>query len=118
MHDWIVGNLKRRGTRIKGLDWSLIFGVTCWSLWKCRNEWIFNNKDQEVFQLVQRIRLYTTKINLVVENLSILDGVVGPQGFAWSLPHPQYYKLNTDGAFNHASNRTFADGIIRNDTGQ
>ncbi|KAF7821084.1 Ribonuclease H-like protein [Senna tora] len=42
LQDWILCNLSKNMGYEEDLDWSSKFGITCWLVWKQRNQWVFN----------------------------------------------------------------------------
>lgn len=90
--EWISDNLE------KGSQWSTIFSVSCWWLWKWRNLSLF---DQE-FQMPTNPEVIITKY---AWECSTLIGKYDAQGMTktkkyirWVYPQAGWVKLNFDGA--------------------
>lgn len=76
----------------------IIFGVTIWSLWKMRNEFIFNGVHCEAQQMFCKIKYHVDEIvdggsKLKSLNVGKVESFIG-----WSFPKNDWVKVNVDGA--------------------
>ena len=90
------------GTGVNNDDWKRVFALTCWWLWKWRNERAFNSSsnipvDQRSFILarVKQVELAMSRVCPIHQNLPTqkVDSLV-----KWCHPGVGWVKLNTDGA--------------------
>ncbi|CAI0453961.1 unnamed protein product [Linum tenue] len=112
--DWLARNLKDSKT-------GLLFGVAAWYLWKRRNEWIFNNKQQETQTLVQRIQSWTNTIREAQSNEKVIHSSQQRKTtteIAWVPPNPDWVVVNSDGSVKHPDSLAAAGGLVRDSWGR
>ncbi|KAJ1415138.1 Ribonuclease H domain [Sesbania bispinosa] len=110
--DWFKMNLIG-GT---GGNWSLIFGLSVWQLWRCRNERVFDNKAVSSVEVVGRIH------NLArIGDAHCLSGLDqnhrGMKLVRWCSPEQGWIKFNVDGSVKSASKSTGCGGVMRDHCG-
>lgn len=97
---WLMRNLSAQKCG-KGDEWLRAFAMTCWWLWKWRNERIFNNNpriplDQGAFIMA---RCREVRMALEIEGSCLSSKRKREEVMIrWSYPREGWVKLNTDGA--------------------
>ena len=118
---WFAVNF-RGADMLNSEEWSRMFTVTCWWLWKWRNERCFQTSpkipvDQRSF-IFARVR----QIDLAMKNPSDLVEHQRPQRLEafirWIHPGVGWVKLNTDGAAKGNPGPAGAGGLIRGYRGE
>lgn len=61
--DWFAVNLARRKLVVNNILWSVLFGVTCWLIWKWRNIFIFEGKWIALQGCLNTIFSFATSVN-------------------------------------------------------
>ncbi|CAN1787382.1 Putative ribonuclease H protein At1g65750 [Linum perenne] len=88
--DWCVVLLKNQD--------SLKLGITCWYLWKSRNEWTFSNLNNSAATTAAKINSWAQAVQAAFVS-------------------SRWVVLNTDGSVSAQSGRAAAGGLIRNEVG-
>ncbi|KAL5171611.1 putative ribonuclease H protein [Glycine soja] len=98
---------------IKG-DKGILFSITCWFIWRSRNEEIFNDKVQPVWHIANQIH---TLNDIIYKDVTQSLQQPSPMLVLWIAPPGNVMKLNTDGsAFGNLGQAGFG-GIIRDNLG-
>lgn len=98
--DWLLHNLKEGATNM-GSEWPRVFAITCWWLWRWRNDRSFNRSPSIPLDQVSFIFLRVGEIKKAMEQRE--QGTVNKQGrrqeilVKWVSPKEGWVKLNTDG---------------------
>lgn len=112
MENLICGDLAKETSKE---DLGAIFQL-CWSIWKARNNFVFNGKypiPEEVID--QGAKANTDYLNAVLCRVrKVSNGTV--QMGRWTLPPPSVFKVNCDGALKSSSSLA-AFGVIVRDFG-
>ncbi|KAJ1398465.1 Reverse transcriptase zinc-binding domain [Sesbania bispinosa] len=98
--DWIFSNISSKGTSNGGLPWHLLFGVTCWCIWKYRNAVVFSDETWDPNKIV------STSMHLACEFVSCCQRVILPNRpmtpytapVRWLPPRDGWVKWNVDGS--------------------
>ncbi|CAN1170479.1 Putative ribonuclease H protein At1g65750 [Linum perenne] len=110
--DWCVVLLKNHD--------SLKLGITCWYLWKSRNEWIFSNLNNSAATTAAKINSWSQTVQAAFVS-SPKHVKINPDrdrvDIAWEPGPPGWVVLNTDGSVSAQSGRAAAGGLIRNEAG-
>ncbi|CAL1401621.1 unnamed protein product [Linum trigynum] len=100
---------------------SPLFEVTCWNLWKNRNNWVFEKQLASTQQLLNQVRALRRQI----EQAGVMARKVLGAGLArnmeligWKRSLSGWFCLNTDGSVTGGQVITAAGGVIRNDEGR
>ncbi|GKV09037.1 hypothetical protein SLEP1_g20594 [Rubroshorea leprosula] len=97
--------------------WSMLFLALLWYIWKSRNALIFEDKrlpPQIVLQQATSLAM-NTRLALATQ-ISSCPRV--SRWVRWYPPDLPFFKLNTDGAMNHATTKASAGGLIRDHEGR
>ncbi|CAN1822388.1 Putative ribonuclease H protein At1g65750 [Linum perenne] len=100
-------------------DSSLQFGITCWYLWKARNERIFTGSTESAAAVAfKSSRWRETVQNALTRDTGILDGRSPRESvdIGWQAGRPGWVILNSDGSV--VQGRAAAGGILRDDEGR
>ncbi|CAN1729274.1 Putative ribonuclease H protein At1g65750 [Linum perenne] len=115
IQDWISKG-------IQNSDFSLIFGITLWILWKARNEDIFDNRSVTSDQLRLRVLNWTAGVRETMKAESrALSGVVKRSRetlLKWIPAPDDWITVNCDGSVIHPHGQAAAGGIIRDSSGR
>lgn len=118
--------------------WWAIFYIISWSIWKERNERIFNNsassKDKLCDLILTRLGWWIKawgdpfpySISEMVQNPSCLDwcdlsvptSIKPAPDIPWAPPSPNGLKWNVDASYNPRLNRAAIGGVLRNHRGE
>ncbi|CAN1160447.1 Putative ribonuclease H protein At1g65750, partial [Linum perenne] len=115
IQDWITKG-------IQNSDFSLIFGITLWILWKARNEDIFDNSSVTSDQLRLRVLNWTAGVRETMK----AESRVLPEVVRWRretllkwIPAPDdWITVNCDGSVIHPHGQAAAGGILRDSSGR
>lgn len=114
--DWLTLNTREFCTNFEGLEWNVVFIITCWWIWKMCNDKVFNRGDLKVdFKFIRKqvhetARVYREGDSMNLQHKEILINWV-PSLKGW-------LKLNTDQAAQRAFGIAGCGGIIRDHLGQ
>ncbi|CAN1169620.1 Putative ribonuclease H protein At1g65750 [Linum perenne] len=100
-------------------DGSLIFGITCWYLWRARNERIFTGSTENSISVAFKCRRWRDTVQSALErDTSILDErrTRVEANIAWQAGGPGWVTLNSDGSV--VQGRAAAGGILRDNEGR
>ena len=121
LKEWLLGNIEKRIMR-SDEDWPQMFSVTCWWLWRWRNERCFKSEPRIPLDQVSFI---VARLKDVREACSREKGPVGSDGprreemyVRWRYPSIGWVRLNTDGASKGNPGKAGAGGIIRGHRGE
>ncbi|KAI5352205.1 hypothetical protein L3X38_005096 [Prunus dulcis] len=115
LHPWLLSNFCSKNMFLQ-IPWKTLFGVICWHLWKWRNDFIFNNKDDLPFNPRELI-LSATKEWIKASTNNQLGGDKIQVSLAWTPPENGVLKLNVDGSLMKSSGSIGAGGVIRDHLG-
>ncbi|CAN1146372.1 Putative ribonuclease H protein At1g65750 [Linum perenne] len=99
----------------------LIFGVTCWQLWKLRNERIFTDSHTPVAAATIKIGNWICSIKTAMEREISLMGngrLREVVELAWDPGPTGWMVLNTDGSVSSDRRRATAGGLLRDAEGR
>ncbi|CAN1318548.1 Putative ribonuclease H protein At1g65750, partial [Linum perenne] len=102
-------------------DRQLLFGITCWYLWKARNERVFDNINTSALVVAQKAEAWSSVVSLALERDSTWLEAQGPKtatDITWQPGPSGWVTLNTDGAVNRNTNKATAGGLIRTEEGR
>ncbi|KAF7824308.1 hypothetical protein G2W53_022452 [Senna tora] len=119
--DWISLNLTSHLSIEKGLNWNCFFSFAIWSIWKQRNESVFNEVRNSAITLIPSIKAQYYEFMNVLSLKSI--GSLNQNSLwrappIWSPPDTGWCKINVDGSFNEDSNNITCGGVIRDHEGK
>lgn len=114
--EWLKNNLADLGTRLNGLLWSTLFGVTCWFLWKWRNQYIFSGTT--VLRKKEILLAFTNEVQRLNDSSPRLNSTSKQcRMVGWLLPEEGFIKLNRDGSFKSTISRPAARSVLRDSHG-
>ncbi|XP_059649952.1 uncharacterized protein LOC132295667 [Cornus florida] len=95
-------------------DCTSLATFVCWSIWKCRNDLVFNRKRWNPFDVAQKAFTDFQEFQEVSRQNNLLSLPFCPVWLfpaVWSAPALECFKLNFDAAFN-SSHQTCGGGVI------
>lgn len=99
---WFKENLEELKGRDEEPDWTIVFGVTLDTIWRNRNECIFEQKSSPANVCIIKIRNHVEGIKgCKVKNQALWPQILPssvPTQMAWSPPPMGVWKLNCDGS--------------------
>ncbi|CAN1799141.1 Putative ribonuclease H protein At1g65750 [Linum perenne] len=100
----------------------LLFGVTCWWLWRARNDRVFNNKLTTADSLTRHIQVWVALVGDTLERDQFISHTGPPtrtgELIAWEPAPQEWVTLNSDGSVISASGQAAAGGLIRDHQGR
>ncbi|KAF7820682.1 putative ribonuclease H protein At1g65750 family [Senna tora] len=120
LQQWFQLNLCRNLGSIN-FDWNISFAITCWSIWRWRNEHIFGNGGENTtdpfFVIIHRIRSCSEDFSSSVVSVS-RKPTRREEVIKWCPPNEEWVKVNIDGASSRDGERRAAcGGIVRDQDG-
>ncbi|KAF7837882.1 ribonuclease H [Senna tora] len=121
LRDWISLNL-HSNLGVFDLSWKEVFATTCWSMWRRRNEQVFNQRDfsvtDPVFTILQQVRMASEAYRDVLSTSRSFPSRSGCL-VRWSHPEEEWLKVNVDGACKSSTTeRASCGGVIRDHEGR
>ncbi|CAN1757951.1 Putative ribonuclease H protein At1g65750 [Linum perenne] len=108
LNDWLLNLINN--------ERNLLLGITCWHLWKARNEMIFEGADQPALSLVRKITNWSVVVSKAAGRLNqsrLLNKGKARVDIAWEPGPAGWLVLNTDGSVINPSGIAAAGGVIR-----
>ncbi|CAN1773739.1 Putative ribonuclease H protein At1g65750 [Linum perenne] len=107
---------------IQKLELCLLFGVTCWWLWRSRNDRVFNNKLTTADSLTRHIQVWVALVGDTLERDRFISHTGPPtrtkEYSSWEPAPPEWVTLNSDGSVISKSGQAAAGGLIRDHQGR
>ncbi|CAL1403037.1 unnamed protein product [Linum trigynum] len=107
---------------IKKEQFSLEFGLLCWSLWKTRIDRIFAGKIVSPEAFLQRVQAWITVVRDALDKDRLIHQPNPPirteVEISWKPPPPEWVTLNTDGSVIGATGQAAAGGLLRDHLGR
>ncbi|KAF7801779.1 putative ribonuclease H-like domain-containing protein [Senna tora] len=97
-----------------------LFAVSCWLLWKRRNDWIFNSNNRNNLDIIPTIDAHVrfvmeaSSLNSVINFVSMNEIF---REYKWNPPDEGWIKFNTDGSYNLNSSDICCGGVARDYNG-
>ncbi|KAF7838891.1 ribonuclease H [Senna tora] len=122
LKNWLEVNMKRNFGSTE-LEWRTTFAITCWSLWRWRNEHVFGLNDGAhtdiFFTIIQRVRNCRSDFGSLLSNAKKKpDRVV--KHIRWLPPEAGWVKVNVDGACSSKGRdhgHAACGGVVRDENG-
>ncbi|XP_038688673.1 uncharacterized protein LOC119987842 [Tripterygium wilfordii] len=114
--DWLSYNLCKNSVTDLGASWDTMFVVAIWSIWRSRNDMVFNDKDYLVDSKLMWIKRYLAEIKQAFSlhaSVLVRKGMYGLQMIGWSPPPQGWVTLNTDGCSKGEHGAAGAGGLLR-----
>lgn len=118
--DWVLNNLQGKDpfTTSVSLPWQMTFVVACWTIWRERNNVVFNQKNRDPQQIVfgiyhQAHEINNNNLKLSKLGLGKVETLIG-----WSFPQDEWVKCNVDGACKGGGAATGCGGVLRDNSGR
>ncbi|CAN1132929.1 Putative ribonuclease H protein At1g65750 [Linum perenne] len=100
----------------------LLFGVTCWWLWRARNDRVFNNKHTTADSLTRHIQVWVALVGETLERDRFITHTGPPtrteEYISWERAPPVWVTLNSDGSVISESGQAATGGLIRDHQGR
>ncbi|XP_074305989.1 uncharacterized protein LOC141641217 [Silene latifolia] len=117
---WISKNASD-GIPLASHDWSMKFAITCWWIWRWRNNVTFGRSDDNPLEPIRFLRQQFEITRKALGPFSIfipIPGTVHEERFIrWNTPPHGWVFLNTDGASKGNPGPAGCGGILRDETG-
>ncbi|KAF7811558.1 ribonuclease H [Senna tora] len=117
--DWIQWNHAHHANGTLGLDWKILFAISCWIIWKKRNKLVFENISTSVDDLYFSILNFARAVERSREDLKITAHI--PQRITrfvgWQPPRTGGVKCNVDGSVHGVHHSATCGGVIRDEAG-
>lgn len=116
---WLDWNLASADIGLVPWNWSALFGIAIWAIWKDRNSLVFSNSScmgEELWSLVCNHTHFYEYVS--VNSKSSTDLNQGSSSATWIKPHQGVFKLNVDGSHSIKGNNFACGGSIRIDSGE
>ncbi|KAF7807476.1 hypothetical protein G2W53_039637 [Senna tora] len=116
--NWLERNLS--GNMGRNTDcWPVLFAITCWTMWKMRNEEVFQDTGQSsvdpVFYILHLTNISKKAYMQKQQQLSTRTRV--ERVVKWCKPEEGWVKVNSDGASKSNRHGAACSVVIRNDAG-
>ncbi|KAF3970649.1 hypothetical protein CMV_005672 [Castanea mollissima] len=112
LKEWLRSNGKDSSIR-GGLQWRILFPFAVWSIWKSRNQSVFNGKSQNP-RLATSIRAQAFEfLCCAASPRQAVCNVI--KQIRWERPPNGWKKLNTDGSRMGSNGQAGCGGIVRDE---
>ncbi|VFQ82986.1 unnamed protein product [Cuscuta campestris] len=121
MRRWVGDNLRRKKGRHDNNNWAATFAVTCWWIWRWRNNVAFGGDDLDTQYKVAWIKGSIAEIERAFDKNQVstpsLMNTRDPL-LKWNPAVDHEFTLNVDGSNKVMANRVGCGGVIRNNRGE
>ncbi|KAJ1430899.1 Ribonuclease H-like superfamily [Sesbania bispinosa] len=117
---WLFNNIASADVHNSGFRWNLIFGVTCWLVWKSRNEIFFQNAPWDCSNIVHRVLHAIRKFTTIHNNGPAISvhKKCSTKHISWSPPEHGWVKWNLDGSVLAPDARASSGCVLRDSMGR
>ncbi|VFQ61858.1 unnamed protein product [Cuscuta campestris] len=121
MRRWVGDNLRRKRGSHDNNNWAATFAVTCWWIWRWRNNVAFGGDDLDTQYKVAWIKGSIAEIERAFDKNQVstpsLMNTRDPL-LKWNPAVDHEFTLNVDGSNKVMANRAGCGGVIRNNRGE
>lgn len=113
---WILWNLKNEGNyAFIGGQWEVFFGITCWFIWKSRNDAIFNKANMNTGDIISSAIARTKSLQIGKANSRWACNTTSLN--SWQKPAVGWTKIDVDGSLSRGGSRAAIGGVGRRPSG-
>ncbi|KAF7824249.1 ribonuclease H [Senna tora] len=117
--DWIKYNLDNNCSKNHVDDWNSMFGISCWYIWKQRNDWVFNNRHNLANSLIPIIYIHMRNFTAANNSICCDSNFQKHLEFiSWKPPEQDWMKINVDGSHRKDDNSICCGGVVRDNIGR
>jgi len=116
---WLSDNLSNNYSPVLNFNWNQIWATITWSLWRWRNDSLFNSSSNiprnPYLSIYSAIQQYNDCLDLSIVGNE--ETVKTMRSITWKRPNVGWIKLNTDGSCDVSRVRSGCGGLLRNSDG-
>lgn len=116
---WLSDNLSNKFSPVLNFNWNQIWATITWSLWRWRNDSLFNSSSNiprdPYLNIYSAIQQYNECLDLSIVGNE--ETVKTMRSITWKRPEVGWIKLNTDGSCDVSRERSGCGGLLRNSDG-
>ncbi|KAJ1425768.1 Ribonuclease H-like superfamily [Sesbania bispinosa] len=118
--EWIFSNISSKGTSNGGLPWQLLFGVTCWCIWKSRNAVVFSDETWDPNKIVSTSMHLAREFVSCCQRDSLPNHSMTPftAPVRWLPPRDGWVKWNVDGSVVGRQQQAASGCVLRDSSGR
>ncbi|KAK7266214.1 hypothetical protein RIF29_18856 [Crotalaria pallida] len=117
LDEWIHRNVHGGIKGNSSIDWSTMFGVAVWMLWRERNSFVFESKKESIISLQMQVLCYTSHVANSMQKASFQRCLRREVLVRWEPPARGMMKLNVDGSVRQESMLAACGGLLRDESG-
>ena len=103
-----------------GTSWTLVFGTTCWILWRWHNKTLFEDEFLKVTNPIDFICFKVQQFHQIMGTENMVNSIPIEQWrlIGWSVPAKGWVKVNSDDAMKHDSSLATGGGVLTGENGR
>ncbi|CAN1797106.1 Putative ribonuclease H protein At1g65750, partial [Linum perenne] len=102
-------------------DQDIIFGITCWQIWKAINSRVFSATNPTPICVAFHSQFWTSNVKTTVDRDRLVSSSAQPRqeaDIAWDSGPNGWVTLNSDGSVDASRSGATAGGLVRDNQGR